>query len=286
MQIFVIMESTLQPKSVSGSFNNWLDNIIPWLDKITPHEDYFDANATPYGILWKRPFCPLQKREIEIEGNIYNSCEQFINAKKATLFGDTETLDKIMKETNPQVIKQRSKEIINVHVEVWKASEFDIITQANYHKFSQHADLKILLLSTGDKLLVECRDISKPTRNTLKKLRIKPPRRSKPELNQMYKPTEPTKSQNISKLPTDQRSSTTFASKESYLDKRTEFDAQDTSKWNRKNYIGQSLMIVRKRIRREEIDRKARLMESMMKYDEVKTNKSPFSSRRMLFVMT
>ena len=265
------MESTLQRKSVSGSFNKWLD-------KITPHEDYFDAKATPYGILRKGPFCPLQKRDIEIDGNIYNSCEQFINAKKATLFGDTKTLDKIMKETNPQVMKQRSKEINNVDVNVWNASAFDIITQANYHKFSQHGDLKILLLSTGNKLLVECRDVSKPTRKTLTEPPIKPSR-SKSDLNQMYKPTEPTTSQNMSKLTPDKRSTTAFASNESYLDKRTEFDAQDTSKWDRKNYIGQSLIIVRKRLQREEIDRKARFLEAMMKFDEVKTNKSTFSSR-------
>ena len=271
MQIFDIMESKLQRKSVSGSFNKWLD-------KVTPHEDYFDANATPYGILRKGPLCPLQKRDIEIDGNIYNSCEQFTNAKKAILFGDTKTLEKIMQETNPQVMKQRSKEINNVNEDVWNASAFDIITQANYHKFSQHADLKILLLSTGNKLLVECRDVGKPPRKTLKEQPMKPSR-SKSDLSQLYKPTESTTSQHMSLLTPGKRVSSTFASNESYLDKRTEFDAQDTSKWDRKNYIGQSLMIVRKRIQREEIDRKARFLEAMMKFDEVKTSKSTFFSR-------
>ena len=134
------MESKLQRKSVSVSIDKWLD-------KISPPEDYFDATATPYGIFKKGPLCHLQKRDIEIDGNIYNSCEQFINAKKATLFGDTKTLEKIMKETNTQVMKQRSKEIKNLNQDVWNGAEFDILTQANYHKFSQHADLKILLFT-------------------------------------------------------------------------------------------------------------------------------------------
>ena len=136
-----------------------------WMDKILPHEEYFDAHLLPFGIYREGPFCHLQNRDIEIAGNKYNSCEQFVQAKKAMMFGDIKTLNKIMEETNPKIMKQRAKEIKNVQEDVWNDSMFDILTQANYHKFTQNADLKVLLLSTGRKLLVQCNDVAKPPRS-------------------------------------------------------------------------------------------------------------------------
>ena len=231
-----------------------------WMDKILPHEEYFDANVSPLGIFREGPFCHLQKREIDIAGNKYNSCEQFIQAKKAMLFGDMKTWNKIMKETNPKVMKQRAKEIKNVQEEVWNEAIFDIYTQANYHKYKQNTDLKVLLLSTGSKLLVQCHDIAKPPRIGFS--RSKSDRRI---LNEKL-------AQNTQSILQDRKSSNMYSS-DPYLDRIRENAVQDIRYWDKKNIIGQSLMEVRKRLMNEDLERKARLLEAMNLHKQLDRNK-------------
>ena len=284
-----------------------------WMDKILPHEEYFDAHLLPFGIYREGPFCHLQNRDIEIAGNKYNSCEQFVQAKKAMMFGDIKTLNKIMEETNPKIMKQRAKEIKNVQEDVWNDSMFDILTQANYHKFTQNADLKVLLLSTGRKLLVQCNDVAKPPRSGCTRSKSETRRNGGKILAHLnsnlltgkndtehknfvqdnpFKGSKNFASESASEKQTsntslpnknavdyltpnshgllpERKTSKTNSSTDSYLDKAREGDAQDVRKWDKKNMIGQSLMVVRKRLVNEELERKNRLLGAMNLYQEL-----------------
>merc|ERR1711963_650758 len=230
-----------------------------WMDNILPHNEYFDADIAPLGLFRDGPFCHLQKREIEIAGNKYNSCEQFIQAKKAIMFGDMKTWNKIMKETNPKVMKQRAKEIKNVKEDVWNGTIFDIYTQANYHKFQQNTDLKVLLLSTGNKLLVQCNDVAKPprivfsrtksektklTESSISNYALSTQRRVPESTNSRhltYQEYTNRVSQNTHAFSPESKGSTNFSSNDSSLDKIRESEVQDIRRWDEKNILGQSL---------------------------------------------
>ena len=261
-----------------------------WMDNILPHKDYFDADVAPLGLFRDGPFCHLQKREIEIAGNKYNSCEQFIQAKKAMLFGDMKTWNKIMKETNPKVMKQRAKEIRNVQEEVWNGTIFDIYTQANYHKFQQNTDLKVLLLSTGNKLLVQCNDVAKPPRIGLSRTKSEKTRHTESSNSDFAFSTqrripESTNSrhltyqeytnrvcQNTHTPGLESKSSSNLSSNDSSPDRIRESEVQDIRRWDKKNILGQSLMMVRKKLMNEELDRKTRLLDAMNLHKELDGN--------------
>jgi ribA/ribD-fused uncharacterized protein len=79
--------------------------------------------------------------------------------QKAVLFGDTATAEKILQETSPKKIKQYGQEVVGFVEEVWLEKREAIVTDRYYHKFAysllKTKDLKALLLSTGERELVE-----------------------------------------------------------------------------------------------------------------------------------
>jgi len=62
---------------------------------------------------------------------------------------------KIMASTSPKEQKQFGREVKNFNVEKWNYVAKKIVFKGNLARFSQHEDLQNLLLSTGDKILVE-----------------------------------------------------------------------------------------------------------------------------------
>ena len=76
-------------------------------------------------------------------------------AKKALLFGDTRTYNKIMKESEPAACKALGKSAANFNQQLWDSCKEEIIYNANYAKFSQNPELKAALLATGDAIIAE-----------------------------------------------------------------------------------------------------------------------------------
>ena len=91
----------------------------------------------------------------EIEGQYYNCAEQFMMAEKARLFGDTEVRDRILSEYNQMTIKKLGRQVRNYDDEKWKSVRYDIVVNGNKAKFSQNLQLKMFLIDTGEKILVE-----------------------------------------------------------------------------------------------------------------------------------
>jgi len=81
--------------------------------------------------------------------------EQFMMAKKALLFDDKETFEKIMANTSPKQIKDLGREVKNFNQEVWDKFKFSIVYNGNLLKFGQNEELRELLFNTGDTILVE-----------------------------------------------------------------------------------------------------------------------------------
>ncbi|XP_057314510.1 uncharacterized protein F44E2.8-like [Hydractinia symbiolongicarpus] len=90
-----------------------------------------------------------------VDGVRYNCCEQYMMHQKALLFKDQEMASKIMKETNPRIIKSYGRKVKNFDDEVWTENCRDVVYKGNLAKFSQNENLKSKLLLTGTKLIAE-----------------------------------------------------------------------------------------------------------------------------------
>ena len=100
-------------------------------------------------------FSQWYKAPFSLEGVTYQTCEQYMMAKKALLFRDFPCYTDIMNEPDPKKDKALGKAIKNYDHSIWHSCNEEIIYNANLAKFTQHPELKEVLLGTGNKTLVE-----------------------------------------------------------------------------------------------------------------------------------
>lgn len=93
--------------------------------------------------------------KINIEDAAYSCCEQYMMAEKARLFGDTQTLKKIMQTSSPKEQKALGRQVANFDEGKWAEVAEDVVYRANLAKFSQHKNLAETLAATGSKTIVE-----------------------------------------------------------------------------------------------------------------------------------
>ena len=116
----------------------------------TPMKDdqvsFFTKNS-PLSNFYSSPFT--------YQGDKFTCMEQHIQAKKAALFKDAETGINIMAETKQEIQKQLSKNINGYDQTEWYSKAFDLILPALIEKYRQNPVCKTLLLSTGNRAIVE-----------------------------------------------------------------------------------------------------------------------------------
>jgi ribA/ribD-fused uncharacterized protein len=108
-----------------------------------------------YVFFWNGIYSQWHKVPMTIDKVEYNSCEQYMMHQKALLFGDNEIAELIMKETNPREQKKYGRMIKNFDKSTWDKNCLAIVYEGNLAKFSQNADLKEEMLSTGNRIFVE-----------------------------------------------------------------------------------------------------------------------------------
>lgn len=107
------------------------------------------------GSITKSCFSQWWQSAFVVAGVKYATAEHWMMAKKAELFGDKEILQKILAAKSPAEAKKLGRKVQNFDPKVWGDNCFDIVCEGNYHKFSQHEDLKEFLLNTKNRILVE-----------------------------------------------------------------------------------------------------------------------------------
>lgn len=109
---------------------------------------FYQAKEKPYGM-----FSNLYRRPIEFEGEIFQTSEHAYQAGKAR---KEEVRAWLMAAPSPALLAMAAHGLYvwDVHPD-WSKTKFDRMKKVLLAKFTQHQDLQELLLSTGDKRLVE-----------------------------------------------------------------------------------------------------------------------------------
>jgi len=100
-------------------------------------------------------FCQWKLTKIVDKDISYNCAEQYMMYQKAKLFGDIISCNKIMCEQLPIFQKALGREVSGYDDDTWNQNKFDIVVEGNLLKFTQNEELKKILLSTKDKMIVE-----------------------------------------------------------------------------------------------------------------------------------
>lgn len=108
-------------------------------------------------LFWQPPgvFGQWTPSVFTVDGARYGCAEQYMMAGKARLFGDADTLRKILATDDPREHKALGRQVRGFVPEVWDRECLEIVVAGNRAKFSQNPDMRAALLATGDKLLVE-----------------------------------------------------------------------------------------------------------------------------------
>jgi ribA/ribD-fused uncharacterized protein len=91
------------------------------------------------------------------DGVEFMTAEHYMMYHKALLMGDLETAGKILAAPHPSEAKALGRQVRNFDGDKWNANADRIVEEGNWLKFTQHEDLKEILLGTGEKVLVEAR---------------------------------------------------------------------------------------------------------------------------------
>ena len=115
--------------------------------------NYYETDTHIY--FYGSVFSQWAMRDMTIDNIKYCTCEQFMMAEKARLFGDDHALSQIMKACDPSVQKSWGKKVKNFDKDKWEEIAQDVVYKANYAKFTQNDDCYEELMRSGDKVIVE-----------------------------------------------------------------------------------------------------------------------------------
>ena len=113
------------------------------------HSSKFTANQEIYEIFNKNIY------NANLKNKIFDNCEQYMMACKALLFEDITVFNKIIASQDPKKIKSLGRQVKNFDQTIWGLHKYKIVVNCNFLKFSQDKNLKDILMSTQNKIIVE-----------------------------------------------------------------------------------------------------------------------------------
>lgn len=116
---------------------------------------FWKAQPAPDGSASKGAFSQWWHSDFRAAGHIYCCMEQFMMANKAELFEDPKVLQQILECSDPRQIKALGRKVQNFDEKVWDEVKYSIVLNGNYLKFTQNAELRNVLLNTGERILAE-----------------------------------------------------------------------------------------------------------------------------------
>lgn len=92
---------------------------------------------------------------MQYKGHSFQTTEQAFMWAKAQLFGDKDSARLILAEKNPAKAKELGRGVKGFNPTHWDINKEFLMYEVNLAKYSQFDDYKAVLLSTGEKQLVE-----------------------------------------------------------------------------------------------------------------------------------
>ena len=108
-----------------------------------------------FTFFWGGIFSQWAPSEFTIDGIKFSHAEQYMMYKKAMLFSDTETANKVLAAASPREQKALGRTVSNFNKDLWEQNCKQYVYDANYAKFTQNFMLLTGLMDTGDTELVE-----------------------------------------------------------------------------------------------------------------------------------
>lgn len=108
-----------------------------------------------YVFFWKGIFSQWSATQFRIQGETFNSCEQWMMASKARLFGDEETRAASMATTSRRRQKNLGRQVQGFDQSLWDQVKFDLVVFGNYARSQEDEAFRQALLETEYLILVE-----------------------------------------------------------------------------------------------------------------------------------
>lgn len=108
-----------------------------------------------YVFFWGSEFSNWYDSSLIYDSIVFYNNEQAFMWKKAIFFNDAEIARKIAQTSNPSIAKMLGRQVKNFNLQIWSEVNYQIMVDINFAKYSQKPLLKEILLSTGDKTIVE-----------------------------------------------------------------------------------------------------------------------------------
>lgn len=108
-----------------------------------------------YHFFYKSKLSQWHKVNFIVDGVKYNCCEQYMMARKAVLFNDMDSLNRIMNTPEPRDHQHIGRTVKNYVQSTWDTYKYGIVYTGNYHRFNQNKEDRDWLLAT-EGTLVEC----------------------------------------------------------------------------------------------------------------------------------
>ena len=127
-------------------------------------ENQRHAGVKPEDIIffWKvnEPFGELSQwhsSTFVCDDEIFSCAEQYMMYRKAVMFGDTMIASKIINTPglHPNEYRRMGRLVANFDIKTWISTSMSVVINANFCKFIQNDELMQMLMSTGEKVLVE-----------------------------------------------------------------------------------------------------------------------------------
>jgi ribA/ribD-fused uncharacterized protein len=111
--------------------------------------------STLYFYATAHPFSNFHPSTFTEHGLTYRWAEQYLMARKATLFGDETRLAQILAAQTPAECKSLGRQVSPYDNAVWERERYGVALDMLRLKFTQSEKLREFLLATGDAELVE-----------------------------------------------------------------------------------------------------------------------------------
>jgi hypothetical protein len=105
---------------------------------------------------WGSEFSNWYLCKFDYQGMRFYNSEQAFMWEKARFFGDSEIAGQIINNGHdPKRAKKLGRLVSNFNAEKWIKVGYKYMVDINFQKYASNSDLRELLLSTGDKTIVE-----------------------------------------------------------------------------------------------------------------------------------